>query len=336
MEISTQNPTNEVVNEVTEPQDQQNAGSLPQVDTQKPKTPIEEIQKQNKTPVQSNLLQNNPETKKSAPLFNPNNEISHISRPSRKQGSKSTSKLGVSVHSDASAYELDISNSLYLQSASTLQHSSKIISFSKAPRFSNLHVADEPISELKIPSSLGTRSTSMGLGGKIVMSEIRTKESKLFPGPNQYSLRSFADDALKKKFTFGEGRAALAKSWIPGQTTLPPDVSRELPGPGEYNAEGASFREPKITLKAKGKLFNDNIRENAPPPGHYTSKYDFVENGRFNKISFGFGHKHDFTKSSNRNPGPGTYKLPSIFDKYDKSRYENSWRRKPPLTFDQA
>ena len=60
---------------------------------------------------------------------------------------------------------------------------------------------DEPISELKIPSSLGTRSTSMGLDEQIVMSEIRTKESKLFSGPNQYLLRWFADDALKKKFT---------------------------------------------------------------------------------------------------------------------------------------
>lgn len=337
METNTNNPSDPNPNEIPDIQNKQNATPLTLADKPNSKGAAEETQKQNKTPMVSNVRQNGLENKRASPLFNPDNELSHIARPSRKRNSKSTSKLGVSVHSDASAYDaLDLSNSLYLNSASTLQHSSQHISFSKAPRFTKMRVHDEPISEIHLPSSLHPRSTSLGLGGKIVMSELKTRESKLFPAPNHYSLRSFADDALKKKFTFGESRDALAKSWVTGQTTLPPELAKELPGPGEYNVERESFVEAKTTLKARGKLFNEHIHDNAPPPGHYTYKYDFVENGRFSKITFGLGHKHDFTKKTNLNPGPGTYKLPSVFDKYDKGRYENSWRRKPPLTFDQA
>jgi hypothetical protein len=45
-----------------------------------------------------------------------------------------------------------------------------------------------------------------------------------------------------------------------------------------------------------------------------------VENKRFNRITFGKGNKYDFTKCINKHPGPGTYVLPSPFDKFDKNK----------------
>lgn len=59
-----------------------------------------------------------------------------------------------------------------------------------------------------------------------------------------------------------------------------------------------------------------------PAANLYRPKFDSQKNSRFNRITFGVGTKFDFTKSvTMSNPGPGTYKAPSPFDKYEKTNF---------------
>lgn len=266
-----------------------------------------------------------------------NPRVKNSLQASKTNSGKPNRLLISSIHTEPSPRDsLNLLSPLHGISASSLQHSARTVSFTKAPRFNGLQISREAFTDLHLPSSLKTSSTSLGYGKKIVMSEITSKEYVHYPAPNHYNLKGCADSALKKKFSFGESRAAVAKAWLPGQTTLPPELAKELPGPGEYDINRDNFGLPKTTMKLKGKMFNEHVSDNAPPPNYYTYKTDFVENQRYAKISFGYGKKYDFTKTNNYNPGPAQYRLPSIWDKYDRSRYQNNWRRSPPLTFEQA
>ncbi len=70
----------------------------------------------------------------------------------------------------------------------------------------------------------------------------------------------------------------------------------------------------------KGKSFNEMFQSQSPPCNTYSPLNTLVENKRFNRITFGKGNKYDFTKCINKHPGPGTYVLPSPFDKFDKNK----------------
>lgn len=53
------------------------------------------------------------------------------------------------------------------------------------------------------------------------------------------------------------------------------------------------------------------------PGAIYNSRFDLVEKRRYHGVGFGFSQKSDFTNNATKNnPGPGQYKLPTIFDKF--------------------
>lgn len=55
-------------------------------------------------------------------------------------------------------------------------------------------------------------------------------------------------------------------------------------------------------------------------------KNTIVEPSRFNKISFGYGYKSDFTKND-KTPGPGAYEHPSVFKNLSASILTNGTLR---------
>ena len=78
------------------------------------------------------------------------------------------------------------------------------------------------------------------------------------------------------------------------------------------------------------------VAREVPPPATYNPEYTQVENTKFNKIGFGIGQRMAneqilvSAKKSERmfvhvprgsmgtsSPGPGTYKIPSTFEKYN-------------------
>lgn len=202
----------------------------------------------------------------------------------------------------------------YVQSSSTLQHSASAWGFSKSDRFPKIQANPEN-NFLKMPSTLNPRSTTFGYGSKGGLIDDATRRTITFPAPNKYMIKS---DFQNKKAgrTFGLSYSAYAKIYVPGCTWMPPEIAKDYPGPGTYYTPRIPEpKRPRITLKPKGKMFNEDLCLDAPPVNKYHPVMSLVESARFRNTTFGFGNKLDFTKSPNSNPGPGTYKVVSCFDK---------------------
>ena len=94
---------------------------------------------------------------------------------------------------------------------------------------------------------------------------------------------------------------------------------------------------PKFSLKSRIKPIDSATRDN-PPPNNYNPWFTLSEESKFEKITFGFGGRPNVTGRINENPGPGTYKISSVFDKFKRipnssllktlEKYRNNARRK--------
>jgi hypothetical protein len=202
-------------------------------------------------------------------------------------------------------------------SSSILQHASLAYKFPQADRFPRLKTPYAQ-SYVSSPSSIGNRATTMGFGNRTDVAQYCNKESVKYPSPDRYNLTSEFDQKDKGK-TFGLPYSAYERIYIPGNPNVPLSVTKDLPGPGAYYMP----RDPvasmsKITLKPKGKMFNEDIIGCSPKCNQYSPKSTLVQSARFAKPTFGFGDKYDFTKSTNSYPGPGAYTPKSFVDKYRK------------------
>lgn len=205
-------------------------------------------------------------------------------------------------------------------SASTLQHSTLSWGFARSPRFPKVRSFVDPHDPLELPTTLDKKATSFGYGIKGDAFAQSSKRAITFPGPDRYLLKSDFQNKQSGK-SFGLPYSAYAKTYVPGNNTLPPEIAKDLPGPGAYYS--VQIPEPKkarITFKPKGKMFNEALVLDSPPVNHYNPKTTLVDSTRFRNTSFGFGKKLDFTKDKSCNPGPGSYSLSSCFDNRSSSR----------------
>ena len=63
-------------------------------------------------------------------------------------------------------------------------------------------------------------------------------------------------------------------------------------------------------------MFNERIKS-ITPGSVYDPKFNLVEKQRYHGTAFGYGNKVNFTIGPTKEfPGPGTYKLPTIIDKF--------------------
>ena len=206
-------------------------------------------------------------------------------------------------------------------SSSTLQHSTIMLGFPKAQRFPKIQNISEMLAPIDLPSSLSNHSTTLGYGSKIQMSELRSKEYKDFPAPNHYPIKSDFPPDLKKGKTFGLSHAAYAKIYLPNLNYQSPDMAKNFPGPGQYNVdEEIGSKKKKSTLKSRVKWFTEENLSEAPPSNYYSPVRSLVEPSRFKNISIGYGERSSLAKINDFVPGPGAYKLPSVFDRYGEIR----------------
>ena len=63
----------------------------------------------------------------------------------------------------------------------------------------------------------------------------------------------------------------------------------------------------KISMKPRGKMFNEGLGLNSPKCNQYSPTTNLVLPTRHSQPGFGYGQKYDFTKPKNDNPGPGAY-----------------------------
>lgn len=93
------------------------------------------------------------------------------------------------------------------------------------------------------------------------------------------------------------------------------------------STEASNNREKiKVKLKSRhGFFYDEDLKKKqfCVSPQLYHINYRQTSNLRFSQLSFGKGTKHHYLDSRKSYPGPGSYNLPSIFDK--------SLRTKPAL-----
>lgn len=212
---------------------------------------------------------------------------------------------------------------LWNQSSSTWLHSSPIHSFPKAQRF-QFKGSSLQMDLINLPSTLGKRTTNLGYSQKQFIPESQLNNAKNIPAPNFYHIQDFVelDERKKKGKSFGLSYAFYQRVYTPEMKHYPnPMFFKSNPGPGMYNvSEEPGKNKLKYSLYSKGITFSQMQKTENPAANYYSPKRVLTEQSRFRKITFGYGNKLDLAKASNDYPGPGTYKLPSVFDKCKKKK----------------
>jgi hypothetical protein len=145
----------------------------------------------------------------------------------------------------------------------------------------------------------------MGFGNRWTPGNDKGKDS---PPPGSYVIPSTLD---KKGIKFYR------------ESSLPPITPSKIntPGPGTYDCPSPIGREgPKFTFHGTDMKRKVN---DSPAPGRYSPKTTFTEFTGFKEISFGIGERLTYRKASvnlGGVPGPGSYNLRSIFDKFKSSQ----------------
>lgn len=169
--------------------------------------------------------------------------------------------------------------------------------FSQESRFKRRQQSLD-VGYLSMPSTLNSRSTTMGLGSRWSPRNDKGKDS---PPPGLYSIPS---TLITKGTVFSR------------KSSLPP-VSRTktiTPGPGSYNLNTILGKgSPKYSFRGnKAKI----ITPQTPAPGSYNPKNNLRDYaGGFKNISFGIGNRK-LSLGRNDNPGPGAYNMRSDFEKF--------------------
>ena len=214
---------------------------------------------------------------------------------------------------DFSEYRVDTANERKLgysqfQSAFSLQNSSKAVSFTKSDRFKLVYRKPESDSIFSFNSTLNKRFTTQGYSSKWDL-----VNRKNVPGP-KYNLSGSSFFNKNKATSIGK--------------KIPTRYETFTPGVGEYdvlrNMEESKERERiKVAIKGRHGFFYDDdlkMKKFCVSPQNYLVNYKPVFNLRYTKVSFGKGEKFDYIDSRKSYPGPGSYNLPSVFDKSRKSK----------------
>lgn len=207
-------------------------------------------------------------------------------------------------------------HNLNFQSSSTLQHSEVSVGFTKAKRFKDPPVVNNGgFTYLEIPNTLSTRSCGFGLGTKSGFSTEKLRDARRTPAPNNYSVKSSTDLILQKRKipTIGSPRTAYLRVYYPECHIPDPRLTAHQPGPGAYFTESDFEKKCRITLKSKGRMFNE-LSEQSPACNLYSPEQTPVQSARYKGISFGLGTRSDFTKLTTKSPGPAAYDLPTSFN----------------------
>lgn len=195
-------------------------------------------------------------------------------------------------------------------SASALRNAHPQWSFSKADRFNKLKI-DNNAKMLVLPTTLTAKSSTFGFGNKAPLQMVFGKDS---PPPTLYRTRSQFEFTPGAGKSFGAPHSVYKKVHMPGVNTR----NDEIPGPGSYDSKSTlGMNSRKFSLKSRIKPADSATRD-FPPPNTYNPTYTVAEEHKFEKITFGFGSRPNVTGRMNENPGPGTYRIPSVFDKFKR------------------
>lgn len=108
----------------------------------------------------------------------------------------------------------------------------------------------------------------------------------------------------------------------------------KVPGPGSYNhIKEFGNNNNAVLVRSRLMFFYGNLiiiildidlkaKKHCISPQKYFPSTKIIENMRFTSIGFGKGERTPTVNPSvKKNPGPGTYNLPTIFTKNRKSKF---------------
>lgn len=154
-----------------------------------------------------------------------------------------------------------------------------------------------------IPDFKSTRWTMQGFGKR---DDVRLVFGKGSPSPDKYQINTCFDFNIKHN----KGPTMLGKSSGPRK-------GRPTPGPGAYELmKPPTFGIIPITVKSRQGFFYDwDLKKKKYTVGmqKYHPIHTLVERRRFNGVGFGIGERNAW--KSNGYPGPGSYNVPSIFER---------------------
>ena len=198
------------------------------------------------------------------------------------------------------------------QSENSFQNSSYCWSFSKKTRFTNKRLLNQSIYNL--PSMRTTRFTTFGVGPRKTMLSFHSAGNS--PSPDTYHVESQFEFNKRKKKGASLGFKRNNDSLLSNAKT---------PGVGSYNINLNNMT-MKIPIKIKSRIcffYDDDLkkRKHCVSMQKYSPKMSLVQGTRFHNITFGIGPRSPNENMSVKNyPGPGTYHVPSIFDRGYKNK----------------
>lgn len=269
--------------------------------------------------------------KELTPLQSPFQNVSPEKNSSMKQ-KKYVSKTQTSMNyspANQDQYVITYTDSvLWNQSSSTWMHSTPIHSFPKAIRFQGKN-SNLQLDNIHLPTTLNKRTTSLGYAQKEFIPESQLNNAKNIPSPNFYHLKDWLeeDQIARRGKSFGLGYSYYQRVYTPEMKHHPnPMFFRENPGPGSYNVVNEPGKNrKKFSLIGKGITFTQLQKSEVPASNTYHPNRVLTEASRFQKTSFGFGEKINIAKAANAFPGPGSYKLPSVFDKCRRTKKRDNF-----------
>ena len=195
----------------------------------------------------------------------------------------------------------------------SMQHSSYIWSFTKTGRFKDKNsLLNNNIYNIKPLAS--SKSSSFPRAKRVTLKQ---KVVEMTPSPQDYNCKGTIEDNLSKQ------KGILFKK--PNPILKKKGRNNSTPGPGDYNLskDNLVFQNP-ITIKSRNCFYHEeDLRKKSHIVSmqRYTPNMNLIENGRFKKISFGYGNKVPIgNKSVEFYPGPGTYDIPGTFERGIKKK----------------
>jgi len=155
------------------------------------------------------------------------------------------------------------------------------------------------------------------------------------PGPGAYDTRETNKTMLSYSFRPRTTVEALVSpKYVPGPGTYP--IPESINQRGNYHL--SKFRNSGATLISppRSKRF-DELKPGYPGPGTYENPASIKDDGSYFVSKFRssfcrtFSHsirKETATKTSDKTPGPGSYKIPSDFGHYESSKSQQKTENK--------
>lgn len=151
-----------------------------------------------------------------------------------------------------------------------------------------------------------TRATEQGRGPKAYVGLILGKGT---PAGANYKITDIFDYNLSHK----KGCTMAAKFSDSSRNV------RYMPGVGSYDiSNDGKFGNIPTIIKSRQRFFyEDDLKkkQHCVSMQRYKPVYTLVESNRYDGAGIGYGNRfEDFNK--NQNPGPGSYKLPGMYESY--------------------